>query len=141
MRPCVNMKNTVNSNLFASLPYLRLPKSRKLKRNQIIRAQLVGLEATRKVNIPFKQRGGDATGENYIKQTDRIVKITFPDSSRIKYLGDNVWQARLKPVTFFTLTANSSCDVKFDASRMNMQRNVKKVKNSGRGSNIITTAK
>ncbi|KAH9300323.1 hypothetical protein KI387_011906 [Taxus chinensis] len=117
----INLINTVNNNVRTLVPYLRLPTSRKPKINNVIRARLVELKATRKVSIPFKQQGGASTGGDYIKQVDRIVKITFPDSSRIKYLGDNVWQARLKPVTFFTITAISSCDVKVFHSRNSLQ--------------------
>eukprot|EP01018_Ginkgo_biloba_P001422 Gb_31330 [translate_table: standard] len=75
-----------------------------------VRAQLVDLKATRKVDIPFREGGG--AGEDYIKEIERIVHVTFPDSARIKYVGDNVWRARLRPVTFFSITATPFCDVK-----------------------------
>ena len=78
----------------------------------IVRAQLVEFQATKEVNVPFRQAEGARKGEDYIKETERIVKITFPDSSRINYLGDNIWRARLRPVTFFTITAIPFCDVK-----------------------------
>lgn len=81
------------------------------KSSSIVRVQLIEFQATRRVDVPFRQEG-DMKGEDYIKETERIVKITFPDTSRINYLGDNVWRARLRPVTFFTITAIPFCDLK-----------------------------
>lgn len=98
-----------NCNVGTLVPSLTLPRKYK-PNNKFIRAHLIELKATRKVTIPFKEQG--RRGEEYIKETERIVRITFPDSSRIKYLGDNVWQAQLKPVSFFTVTANPFCDLK-----------------------------
>eukprot|EP00249_Psilotum_nudum_P003877 c17377_g1_i3 orf=349-1266(+) len=75
-----------------------------------VRAQLVSFKARREVNLPYKE--GPYPAEDYIKETERIVRVTFPDSGRIQYLGECVWRARLKPVTFFTISATPFCDLK-----------------------------
>lgn len=98
-----------NCNAGTPVPSLTLPRKHKPNK-KFVRAHLVELKATRKMNMPFNEQG--PRGEDYIKETERIVRITFPDSSRIKYLGDNAWQAQLKPVSFFTVTANPFCDLK-----------------------------
>jgi hypothetical protein len=41
-----------------------------------------------------------------------VVRVTFPDSSRIKYLGDSKWQSRLRPVTFFSLSATPCVELR-----------------------------
>jgi hypothetical protein len=108
-------KINMNSNL-QNLKRRSLQKSS----SSIVRAQLVEFQATRRVDVPFRQEGA-RKGEDYIKETERIVKITFPDSSRINYLGDNVWRARLRPVTFFTVTAIPFCDVKVFHTNKSLQ--------------------
>lgn len=110
-------KIKMNSNLqnvWTVPPYLTFKKM-KMRRNpqkfsSIVRAQLVQFQAKKRMDVPFRQ--GARKGEDYLKETERIVKITFPDSSRVNYLGDNLWRARLRPVTFFTVTATPFCDVK-----------------------------
>ena len=69
----------------------------------LIRAQRVNFKATRTVTIPFKE--GVLPANEYLKETDRIVKVTFPDSTRIEYLGDQKWRSRLRPLTFINVTA------------------------------------
>lgn len=64
----------------------------------------------KEVSIPF-QENSLPPGE-YLKQTERIVNVTFPDSARIKYLGDQVWQARLLTITFFQFSATPFTDVR-----------------------------
>lgn len=110
-------KINMNSNLqnVWTVPSYLTFKKMKMRRNpqkssSIVRAQLVQFQAKRRMDVPFRQ--GARKGEDYMKETERIVKITFPDSSRVNYLGDNFWRARLRPVTFFTVTAIPFCDVK-----------------------------
>ena len=77
-----------------------------------ISAKLVKFTGHKEVSIPF-QENSLPPGE-YIKQTERIVNVTVPDSARIKYLGDQVWQARLMTITFFQFSATPFADVRYD---------------------------
>lgn len=76
----------------------------------LIQAQHVNFKATRKVTIPFKE--GAFPANEYLKETERIVKVTFPDSSRIEYMGDNTWRSQLRPVTFINITATPIVDMR-----------------------------
>lgn len=71
---------------------------------------MVLFQARRQVLVPFQC--GPRPPEDYVKEVDRVVKITFPDSSRIQYLGDSIWRAQLRPVTFFSLSASPVCDIR-----------------------------
>lgn len=73
-------------------------------------AQLVSFKARRKVDVSFQS--GALPPELYVKEVERIVKITFPDSARIRFLGDSTWRATLKPVHFFHLSATPACDIR-----------------------------
>lgn len=75
-----------------------------------VSAKLVRFTGRKEVSIPF-QENSLPPGE-YLKQTERIVNVTFPDSARIKYLGDQVWQARLLTITFFQFSATPFTDVR-----------------------------
>jgi hypothetical protein len=75
-----------------------------------VRANIVKFKARREVKIPFRERSMPAS--NYLKETERVVRVTFPDSSRIKYLGDSKWQSRLRPVTFFSLSATPCVELR-----------------------------
>eukprot|EP00250_Pteridium_aquilinum_P007056 c16851_g1_i1 orf=103-864(+) len=74
------------------------------------RSQLVPFKASRQVDMPF--RSGDLPPELYVKEVERVVKVTFPDSARIRSLGDSTWRATLKPVSFFNLSATPACDIR-----------------------------
>lgn len=76
-----------------------------------VQAKLVRFKGRKDVCIPFQE--GCLHPGAYLKETERIVKVTFPDSARIKYLGDSYWQARLQSITFFNFTATPYCDVRF----------------------------
>ncbi|KAJ7519962.1 hypothetical protein O6H91_20G061500 [Diphasiastrum complanatum] len=73
-------------------------------------AQLVEFKAKRCVSIPYKDGGFPA--EDYLQEVERVVKITFPDSARIQYLGNSSWRSRLRPITFFSVSATPVCDLK-----------------------------
>ncbi|CAM6088095.1 unnamed protein product [Calypogeia fissa] len=75
-----------------------------------IRAQMVEFKARREVSIPFRE--GAVPAVEYLNELERVVKVTFPDSARITYMGDSVWRTRLKPITFITLSATPVCDIK-----------------------------
>ncbi|CAK9872082.1 unnamed protein product [Sphagnum jensenii] len=75
-----------------------------------VRANIVKFKARREVKIPFRERSVPAS--NYLKETERVVRVTFPDSARIKYLGDSKWQSRLRPVTFFSLSATPCVELR-----------------------------
>jgi hypothetical protein len=70
----------------------------------------VNFKATRKVTIPFKE--GAFPANEYLKETERIVNVTFPDSTRIEYLGDKKWRARLRALTFINITATPSVEMR-----------------------------
>ncbi|KAG0625627.1 hypothetical protein M758_2G069300 [Ceratodon purpureus] len=76
----------------------------------LIRAQHVSFKATRTVTIPFKE--GAFPANEYLKETERIVKVTFPDSTRIEYLGDQKWRSRLRPLTFINVTATPTVEMR-----------------------------
>ncbi|KAI5063007.1 hypothetical protein GOP47_0022172 [Adiantum capillus-veneris] len=73
-------------------------------------AQLLPFKARRQVDLPFQS--GSSAPEIYVKEVERIVKVTFPDSARISFLGDSTWRATLKPVSFFSLSATPACDIR-----------------------------
>lgn len=73
-------------------------------------AQMVPFQARRQVDVPFQS--GSLAPELYVKEVERIVKVTFPDSARIRFLGDSTWRATLKPVSFFSLSATPACDIR-----------------------------
>ncbi|CAM6100719.1 unnamed protein product [Calypogeia fissa] len=75
-----------------------------------IRAQMVEFKARREVSIPFRE--GAVPAVEYLNELERVVKVTFPDSARITYMGDSVWRTRLKPITFITISATPVCDIK-----------------------------
>lgn len=79
-------------------------------KGMFIQAQHVNFKATRTVTIPFKE--GALPANEYLKETERIVKVTFPDSSRIEYLGDRTWRSRLRPITFINITATPSVEMR-----------------------------
>lgn len=76
----------------------------------LIQAQRVNFKATRTVTIPFKE--GALPANEYLKETERIVKVTFPDSSRIEYMGDKKWRSRLRPITFINVTATPRVEMR-----------------------------
>lgn len=73
-------------------------------------AQMLPFKARRQVDVPFQS--GSLAPELYLKEVERIVKVTFPDSARIRFLGDSTWRATLKPVSFFNLSATPACDIR-----------------------------
>lgn len=75
-----------------------------------VSAKLVKFTGRKEVSIPF-QENSLPPGE-YLKETERIVNVAFPDSARIKYLGDSVWQSRLLTITFFQFSATPYTDVR-----------------------------
>lgn len=75
-----------------------------------IQVQRVNFKASRSVTIPFKE--GALSANEYLKETERIVKVTFPDSTRIEYLGDRTWRSRLRPLTFISITATPSVEMR-----------------------------
>lgn len=80
-------------------------------RRSPISAKLVRFSGRKEVSIPFQEN--TLPPREYLKQTERIVNVTFPDSARIKYLGDHVWQARLMTITFFQFSATPFTDVRY----------------------------
>lgn len=76
----------------------------------VVNAKLVRFSGKKKVAIPFQERS--LPPSDYLRETERIVNVTFPDSARIKYIGDGVWQARLQSITFFNFAATPYCDVR-----------------------------
>lgn len=81
-----------------------------------VQAQMVEFKARREVSLPFRE--GAFPAVEYLNELERVVKVTFPDSARITYLGDSIWRTRLKPITFFTLSATPVCDIKSVPSSM-----------------------
>ncbi|XP_024526253.1 uncharacterized protein LOC112344916 [Selaginella moellendorffii] len=71
------------------------------------RCQMVGFRAKRAVSIPYRGLGFPA--QDYVKEVDRIVRVAFPDSSRIEFVGNSTWRSRLRPVTFFSVSATPVC--------------------------------
>lgn len=57
------------------------------------------------------------------QDTERIVHIAFPDDKRLRYLGDGLWRATLRPVNFFTISATPVTDVRWGASTL-LERNL-----------------
>lgn len=82
----------------------------KLKNGGLVRARATEFKARRAVTIPCTE--GVLKPEDYLKEVDRVVKLTFPDSSRMKYMGQNLYRLQILPITFFTLTATPLCDIK-----------------------------
>ncbi|KAL3692730.1 hypothetical protein R1sor_006381 [Riccia sorocarpa] len=76
----------------------------------LVRSQFVQFQSSRAVSIPFKEDISSA--KDYLKELERVVRVTFPDSARITYVGDSVWRARLRPVTFINFTATPLCDIR-----------------------------
>ena len=76
----------------------------------VVNAKLVRFSGTKQVAIPFQEKS--LPPSDYLRETERIVNVTFPDSARIKYIGDDVWQARLQSITFFNFAATPYCDVR-----------------------------
>jgi len=79
-------------------------------RRGLVSAKLVRFTGRKDVSIPFQERA--LQPPEYLKETERIVNVTFPDSARIQYLGDDVWQARLMTITFFNFSATPFTDVR-----------------------------
>jgi len=100
------LNNSFKSNLIAA----------KKSAGILIQAQQVNFKATRKVTIPFKE--GAFPANEYLKETERIVKVTFPDSSRIEYMGDKTWRAQLRPVTFIYITATPIVEMRSALSKL-----------------------
>ena len=73
----------------------------------------VTFKSRRQVSLPFRR--GSHPPEEYVEHVDRFVKVTFPDSARIRFLGDSTWRATLKPVRFFHLSATPLCDLRYAA--------------------------
>lgn len=68
------------------------------------------LHCRRELQLQFP--GTRESVEAYLAQPEQIVHVAFPDSSRLKQLGPTRWQARLKPVTFFHITATPVCTIR-----------------------------
>ncbi|KAL2635065.1 hypothetical protein R1flu_006544 [Riccia fluitans] len=79
-------------------------------RSPVVRSQFVQFQSSRAVSIPFTE--GSSTAKDYLRELERVVRVTFPDSARITYLGDSVWRARLRPVTFINITGTPLCDIR-----------------------------
>lgn len=75
-----------------------------------IQAKRVKFNAKRAVTIPFRE--GAFPADDYLKETERIVQVTFPDSTRIEYLGDQKWRSRLRPITFISVSATPSVEMR-----------------------------
>lgn len=76
-----------------------------------IRANQVNFKAKREVKIPFRE--GACAANDYLKETERVVQVTFPDSSRIEYMGDQKWRSRLRPITFFSISATPIVEMRY----------------------------
>ena len=50
--------------------------------------------------------------EEYLQQVERVVRVCFPDSRRLRFLGGDSWRATLRPVTFFSFSAVPTCTVR-----------------------------
>ncbi|KAG0586299.1 hypothetical protein KC19_2G080800 [Ceratodon purpureus] len=100
----LTISSTATTHLSSNSPPQRSPTTAPVS------AKLVKFTGRKEVSIPF-QENSLPPGE-YLKETERIVNVTFPDSARIKYLGDSVWQARLLTITFFQFSATPSTDVR-----------------------------
>lgn len=79
-------------------------------RRGLVSAKLVRFNGRKDVSIPFQELA--ISPPEYLKQTERIVNVAFPDSARIQYLGDDVWQARLMTITFFNFSATPFTDLR-----------------------------
>jgi len=75
-----------------------------------IQAKQVQFNAKRAVTIPFRE--GAFPADDYLKETERIVQVTFPDSTRIEYLGDQKWRSRLRPITFISVSATPTVEMR-----------------------------
>ncbi|BFI31487.1 hypothetical protein AXG93_1976s1050 [Marchantia polymorpha subsp. ruderalis] len=75
----------------------------------VIQNQMVKFQSNRTVSLPFAE--GTSPALEYLKEPERVVRVTFPDSARINYIGDSVWRSRLKPITFISVTATPICDI------------------------------
>eukprot|EP00897_Mesotaenium_endlicherianum_P007963 jgi/Mesen1/7195/ME000371S06277 len=50
--------------------------------------------------------------DTYLANVERVVNVAFPDRKRLQLLAPNTWRARLKPVTFFSISATPVCDLR-----------------------------
>ncbi|XP_024401138.1 uncharacterized protein [Physcomitrium patens] len=101
---------SISSKTSSTTGHRAADSSRRLATPETASAKLVTFTGRKEVSIPFKERS--IPPEDYLKETERIVNVTFPDSARIKYLGDEVWQARLLTITFFDFSATPYTDVR-----------------------------
>ena len=90
-----------------SIPTLSSPCASKRTRIDAIQFQ-----SGKSVAIPCEER--EFSVDEYLSDTHRVVRVVFPDSGRLQYQGDQTWRARLRPVTFFTISATPVCDLRYD---------------------------
>ena len=115
--PCqtISLSGQFMSSVISRHPWLSNSSSKKAGESRlagkgVVNAKLVRFSGTKQVAIPFQEKS--LPPSDYLKETERIVNVTFPDSARIKYIGDDVWQARLQSITFFNFSATPYCDVR-----------------------------
>lgn len=115
--PCqtISLSGQFMSSVISRYPWLSNSSRKKagesrLAGKRVVNAKLVRFSGTKQVAIPFQEKS--LPPSEYLKETERIVNVTFPDSARIKYIGDDVWQARLQSITFFNFSATPYCDVR-----------------------------
>lgn len=108
-QPCEQFHSSfLQNNTGSSFKINLIPAKKPV--GMLIQAHRVKFKATRTVTIPFKE--GALPANEYLKETERIVKVTFPDSSRIEYIGDKTWRSRLRPITFINVTATPSVEMR-----------------------------
>ena len=52
--------------------------------------------------------------DEYLSDAHRVVCVVFPDSKRLQYQGHQTWRARLRPVSFPTISATPVSDLRYE---------------------------
>ena len=107
------MLSLKESSASASLSFVRqnVRKASVASRSLRIVCQEISFRSHKTMNLPYVEK--ELSAEDYLSRTERIVRVAFPDKNRIRYLGDDNWRSRLKPVTFFIISATPVCDLQY----------------------------
>ncbi|XP_024521831.1 uncharacterized protein LOC9661746 isoform X1 [Selaginella moellendorffii] len=77
-----------------------------------VKSHLARFQRSKKLFLPCEKR--EKSPQEYLKQVDRVIRITFQEPARAQHIEGSLWRARLITVSVFSMSATPVCDFKVD---------------------------
>ena len=72
----------------------------------------INFQAGKSIATPCE--GREFPVDEYLSDAHRVVRVVFPDSKWLRYKGLQTWRARLRPVSFSTISATPVSDLRYE---------------------------